>query len=74
MPILILTARDNWTEKVEGIDAGADDYVAKPFRMEDLPARARHGCAGAAMRPGSDESARRHCHRQRRDGGADLAR
>ncbi|WP_434034057.1 response regulator [Cupriavidus sp. a3] len=39
MPILILTARDNRTEKVEGIDAGADDYVAKPFRMEELPAR-----------------------------------
>ncbi|PMY11275.1 response regulator, partial [Pseudomonas sp. GW460-13] len=40
-PVLILTARDSWTEKVEGIDAGADDYLAKPFRMEELLARIR---------------------------------
>src|SRR3954467_8805218 len=33
MPVLILTARDNWHEKVRGIDAGADDYVAKPFHI-----------------------------------------
>ncbi len=39
--MLILTARDSWTEKVEGIDAGADDYLAKPFRMEELQARIR---------------------------------
>jgi two-component system, OmpR family, response regulator len=40
-PVLILTARDRWTEKVEGIDAGADDYLAKPFQMEELLARLR---------------------------------
>jgi two-component system OmpR family response regulator len=40
-PILILTARDTWHEKVQGIDAGADDYVAKPFRIEEVLARLR---------------------------------
>lgn len=40
-PILVLTARGAWTERVEGIDAGADDYLPKPFRMEELLARAR---------------------------------
>jgi len=41
MPVLILTARDRWTDKVAGIDAGADDYVAKPFHMEEILARLR---------------------------------
>lgn len=41
MPVLVLTARGAWTERVEGIDAGADDYLAKPFRIEELIARAR---------------------------------
>lgn len=41
MPVLILTARDRWSEKVAGFDAGADDYVAKPFHMEELLARLR---------------------------------
>ena len=41
MPVLILTARDSWHEKVAGIDAGADDYLAKPFHMEELLARIR---------------------------------
>ena len=41
MPVLILTARDRWSEKVSGMDAGADDYVAKPFHMEELLARIR---------------------------------
>jgi DNA-binding response OmpR family regulator len=41
MPILVLTARDSWSEKVDAIDAGADDYVTKPFRMEELLARVR---------------------------------
>ena len=39
-PILILTARDRWQEKVEGLDAGADDYLTKPFHDEELLARA----------------------------------
>ena len=39
MPVLILTARDCWSDKVQGIDAGADDYVAKPFHMEEALAR-----------------------------------
>ncbi len=41
MPVLILTARDRWSDKVSGIDAGADDYLAKPFHMEELLARIR---------------------------------
>jgi len=39
MPVLILTARGSWTEKVEGLNAGADDYLAKPFAMAELVAR-----------------------------------
>jgi two-component system OmpR family response regulator len=41
MPVLILTARDRWSDKVAGFDAGADDYVTKPFRMEEVLARVR---------------------------------
>jgi two-component system, OmpR family, response regulator len=41
MPVIILTARDRWSDKVAGMDAGADDYVAKPFHMEELLARIR---------------------------------
>ncbi len=41
MPVLILTARDRWGEKVQGFDAGADDYVTKPFHIEELLARLR---------------------------------
>ncbi len=41
MPVLILTARDRWSEKVAGFDAGADDYVVKPFHIEELLARVR---------------------------------
>lgn len=41
MPVLILTARDRWSDKVAGFDAGADDYVAKPFYMEEVLARIR---------------------------------
>ena len=41
MPVLILTARERWSDKVAGMDAGADDYVAKPFHMEEVLARIR---------------------------------
>ena len=41
MPVLVLTARGSWHDKVQGIDSGADDYVAKPFRMEEVLARLR---------------------------------
>ena len=41
MPVLLLTARDRWSDKVQGFDAGADDYVAKPFHMEEVLARIR---------------------------------
>ncbi len=40
-PVIIITARGSWTEKVEGFNAGADDYVAKPFEYEELAARLR---------------------------------
>ena len=58
MPVLILTARDNWSEKVAGIDAGADDYLTKPFHMEELLARLRalirraHGQASPVLQCG----------------------
>lgn len=41
LPVLVLTARGSWHEKVQGIDGGADDYVAKPFRIEEVLARLR---------------------------------
>jgi two-component system OmpR family response regulator len=41
VPVIVLTARGSWHEKVLGIDSGADDYVSKPFRMEELLARLR---------------------------------
>ncbi|GLS13227.1 response regulator [Hydrogenophaga electricum] len=59
MPVLILTARDNWHEKVAGIDAGADDYLTKPFHMEELLARVRalirraHGQASPVLQCGA---------------------
>jgi len=58
-PVLILTARGSWHEKVEGIDGGADDYVAKPFRIEEVLARIRalirrtSGLAQAELRCGA---------------------
>jgi two-component system, OmpR family, response regulator len=59
MPVLVLTARGSWHEKVHGIDGGADDYVAKPFRMEEVLARLRalirrsSGHVSAELRCGS---------------------
>jgi two-component system OmpR family response regulator len=41
VPVIVLTARGSWHEKVQGIDSGADDYVSKPFRMEEVLARLR---------------------------------
>src|ERR671912_928468 len=41
VPVIVLTARGSWHEKVQGIDGGADDYVAKPFRIEEVLARLR---------------------------------
>lgn len=41
MPVILLTARDRWSDKVSGMDAGADDYLAKPFQVEELMARVR---------------------------------
>lgn len=41
LPVLVLTARSAWHEKVQGIDGGADDYMSKPFRMEEVLARVR---------------------------------
>ncbi len=59
MPVLILTARDSWHDKVAGIDAGADDYLAKPFHTEELLARLRalvrraHGLASPLLQQGA---------------------
>ena len=61
MPVLILTARDHWHDKVAGIDAGADDYLTKPFHLEELLARVRalirraHGQASSLLRCGALE-------------------
>jgi two-component system, OmpR family, response regulator len=54
MPVLILTARDRWSDKVQGIDAGADDYVGKPFHMEEVLARLRALLRRAAGHASSD--------------------
>jgi two-component system OmpR family response regulator len=67
MPVLILTARDRWNEKVAGFDAGADDYVAKPFHMRwsgappatRAPSWRAGRCAWTHARPGSTSTAGR---------------
>ena len=53
-PVLILTARDRWSEKVSGFDAGADDYLTKPFQMEELLARLRALIRRSAVHATSD--------------------
>ncbi|QNP48040.1 response regulator [Diaphorobacter aerolatus] len=57
MPVMILTARSAWHEKVAGMDAGADDYLAKPFHMEELLARLR----ALLRRLGNQSSAEWQC-------------
>jgi two-component system, OmpR family, response regulator len=60
-PIIVLTARGSWTERVDGINAGADDYMSKPFQMEELVARLRgllrrvHGQASPQIKAGQIE-------------------
>lgn len=54
MPVLVLTARGSWHEKVHGIDGGADDYVSKPFRMEEVLARLRALIRRASGRVATD--------------------
>jgi two-component system, OmpR family, response regulator len=57
-PVIVLTARDGWAERVDGINSGADDYVTKPFQMEELIARIRavlrrtHGHSAALLTAG----------------------
>ena len=53
LPVLVLSARGSWAERVEGIDAGADDYLPKPFRTEELLARLRSVIRRSAGRPSS---------------------
>ena len=57
VPVLVVTARDSWSDKVAGIDAGADDYLAKPFHAEELLARLR----GLIRRAGGLASPVLHC-------------
>lgn len=58
MPVIVLTAREGWSARVEGINCGADDYLTKPFQMEELIARARavlrrtHGHSGPTLTAG----------------------
>ncbi len=54
MPVILLTAKGSWSERVDGIDAGADDYLVKPFHMEELIARLR----ALLRRSGADKNTR----------------
>ena len=82
MPVLMLTARDRWSDKVQGFDAGADDYVAKPFHLEEVLARIRallRRSAGHAKSElncglGAARHPHRPRHRRRQSGQAHLAR
>lgn len=73
-PVIILTARDRWSDKVNGFDAGADDYVTKPFHMEELLARVRallrraKPAHVADLLVAGDIELDRVSHRVRRDG------
>ena len=73
-PVLILTARDGWSERVDGLDAGADDYMAKPFHMPELSARIRAmlrrqaGRTDPVFEKGSDELVTRRSNRVLKDG------
>jgi two-component system, OmpR family, response regulator len=57
LPVIVLTARDQWHERVEGLKAGADDYLGKPFHVEELLARMQ-----ALLRRGVSRSVRLACH------------
>ena len=59
MPVLILTARERWSDKVAGMDAGADDYVAKPFHMEEVLARFGRCCGAPPDMPRTSSNAAR---------------
>lgn len=56
LPVLILTARSRWQEKVEGLEAGADDYLVKPFQMEELQARLKALLRRASGSPSTELS------------------
>ena len=60
VPVLVLTARGSWHEKVQGIDGGADDYVAKPFRIEEVLARLRALIRRASGQMGAEQIGRAH--------------
>ena len=63
VPVLVLTARDSWSDKVAGLDAGADDYLAKPFQTEELNARLRALIRRASGNASSELTAGRHGER-----------